>query len=97
MYGLVSWLHEKAQSPNQNYFRKGRKQVGALSSAERGLTMTRILLQCIRNVHAANVHICQAANETNCWIDPPAGAWAECHAGGWRQGQIFLSCFKRFT
>lgn len=76
---------------------KGKKQVGALTSAERGQTVT--------------VEVC--FNAAGSYMPPffifprqrfkpemmngaSPGAWAECHQSGWMQTEIFEHWFQRF-
>lgn len=77
---------------------KGRRQVGTVTSAKRGQTVT--------------AEICVSAS--GCYVPPmliyprkrmqqefetglPPGAWAEFHEVGWMTKKVFLVWFKRFV
>ncbi|XP_044765586.1 jerky protein homolog-like [Coccinella septempunctata] len=76
----------------------GKKQVGALTSAERGTTIT--------------IEIC--FNAAGSYLPPmfiyprkrmkpellngaPPNSWAECSDSGWITAEIFLKCFQKFV
>ncbi|KAJ8980866.1 hypothetical protein NQ317_008925 [Molorchus minor] len=59
---------------------KGKRQVGCLTSGERGVLVT--------------VEICMSASEL--LDDAPPGSTAHYHTSGWMQKEIFLSWFDQF-
>ncbi|XP_072400399.1 uncharacterized protein [Diabrotica undecimpunctata] len=86
------------KSLNKIIATKGKKQVGSLSSAERGKMLT--------------VEICMGADGSfmpPLFIFPrkrmkpelldgaPPGSWAECNDSGWMQGDLFVKWFKKFV
>ncbi|KAJ8936524.1 hypothetical protein NQ318_022612 [Aromia moschata] len=76
---------------------KEKKQVGSLSSADRGQNrLCRNLHECHRRVHAStsSVRVIQRMKPelNNC----SPGMWAECHVRGWMQKEIFEKLFEKF-
>lgn len=86
-----------AKSLNKIIATKGKKQVGSLSSAERGQSLT--------------VEICMSADgsfmppyfifprkrmKVELMDGAPPGSWADCNDSGWMQGNLFVEWFKKF-
>ncbi|KAJ4433337.1 hypothetical protein ANN_15596 [Periplaneta americana] len=78
---------------------KGRKQVGVLTSAERGKTITiEVCFNAAGTSYMAPTFIFPRVRANNQLMnDCPPGATAEYHPSGWMQSEIFFSWFKRFV
>ncbi|KAJ4440820.1 hypothetical protein ANN_10666 [Periplaneta americana] len=77
---------------------KGRKQVGVLTSAERGNTITIEVCFNAAGTYMAPTFIFPRVRANNQLMNNcPPGATAEYHPSGWMQSEIFFSWFKRFV
>ncbi|KAJ4451687.1 hypothetical protein ANN_03157 [Periplaneta americana] len=77
---------------------KGRKQVGVLTSAERGKTITIEVCFNAAGITMASTFIFPRVRANNqLMTDFPPGATAEYHPSEWMQSEIFFSWFKRFV
>ncbi|XP_059061706.1 tigger transposable element-derived protein 6-like [Achroia grisella] len=77
---------------------KGRKQVGSLSSAERGQTVTVEVCFNAAGTYMPPTLIFPRQRMKQELLDrAPPGTTAECNAKGWITTEIFLSWFQRFT
>lgn len=77
---------------------KGRKQVGALTSAERGATVTvEICFNGVGRYLPPMFIFPRVRLNPELMNDCPPGAWAECHPSGWIQTDIFFNWFKKFA
>lgn len=77
--------------------RKGRKQVGGLTAAERGETITAEICMSATGVFMPPMLIFPRVKVNNEFLEGcPADAWAEFHKTGWIQSDIFTGWFKKF-
>jgi hypothetical protein len=77
---------------------KGRKQVGVLSSAERGNTVTIEVCSNAAGSYMPPLFIFPRARTNDQLMnDCPPGAWAAFHPSGWMQSDIFFTWFKKFV
>jgi hypothetical protein len=75
----------------------GRRQVGTLTSAERGQLVTAEICFSADGSYMPPMLIFPRKRMKPELLDgAPPGAWAECHPSGWMQAEIFMSWFKRF-
>lgn len=78
--------------------RKGRKQVGALTSAERGTTVTVEVCFNAAGTYMPHMFIYPRKRmNPELMNDCSPGAWAECHPSDWMQTDIFSAWFKKFV
>lgn len=78
--------------------RRGRKQVGALTSAERGTTVTVEVCFNAAGTYMPPMFIYPRKRmNQELMNDCSPGAWAECHPSGWMQTDIFSEWFKKFV
>lgn len=76
---------------------KGRRQVGTLTSAERGQLVTaEICIGADGSYMPPMLIFPRKRIQPELMDGAPPGAWAECHTSGWIQTDIFMSWFKRF-
>lgn len=77
---------------------KGRKQVGSLSSAERGQTVTVEVCFNAAGTYMPPTLIFPRQRMKQELLDrAPPGTTAECNAKGWMTSEIFMSWFQRFV
>lgn len=77
---------------------KGRKQVGVLTSAERGNTVTIEVCYNAAGSYMPPMFVFPRARANDQLLnDCPPGAWAEYHPSGWMQSNIFFNWFKKFV
>ncbi|KAJ4440802.1 hypothetical protein ANN_10648 [Periplaneta americana] len=77
---------------------KVRKQVGVLTSTERGNTITIEVCFNAAGTYMAPTFIFPRARANNQLMNNcPPGATAKYHPSGWMQSEIFFSWFKRFV
>lgn len=77
---------------------KGRKQVGVLTSAERGNTITIEVCYSAAGSYMPPLFVFPRVRANNQLLnDCPPGAWAEFHPSGWMQSHIFFAWFKKFV
>ncbi|XP_067140159.1 uncharacterized protein [Centruroides vittatus] len=77
---------------------KGRRQVGALTSAKRGQTVTVEVYFNAASTYLLPMFVYLRLRMKQELLNGAApGTWAECHSSGWMQGNIFISWFKRFV
>ena len=75
----------------------GKRQVGTLTSAERGKVMTTIVCFSAIGSYMPPMFIFPRKRMKLELLDgAPAGSWGECHESGWIQGHLFLLWLKRF-
>lgn len=75
----------------------GKRQVGTLTSAERGKLMTAILCFSAVGSYMPPMFIFPRKRMKPELLDgAPAGSWGECHESGWIQGHLFIIWLKRF-
>jgi len=76
---------------------RGRRQVGALTSAERGQTVTVEICMCADGSFMPPMLIFPRVRSKPELIDgAPPGSWAEVHPSGWIQSDLFLKWFEKF-
>lgn len=77
---------------------KGKKQVGKLSSAERGTLVTAAVCMSAAGIFMPLMFIFPRKKPNNEFLDhAPPGTTAEFHETGWMQKEIFVAWFKRFV
>lgn len=77
---------------------KGKKQVGKLSSAERGTLVTAAVCMSAAGNFMPLMFIFPRKKPNNEFLDhAPPGTTAEFHESGWMQKHIFVAWFKRFV
>ena len=77
---------------------KGKKQVGALTSAERGQLVTALICCSASGAYMPPMLIFPRQRMKDELLDgSPPGTWAVCHPSGWIQKDLFLSWFKKFV
>lgn len=77
---------------------RGRKQVGCLTSAERGNTITIEVCFSAAGAYMPPLFVFpRVRGNDQLMNDCPPGAWAEYHSSGWMQSDIFVSWFKKFV
>jgi hypothetical protein len=75
----------------------GKRQVGGLSSAERGVLVTAEIFMSASCNFMPMVLVFPLARENKELLDDaPPGSTAEYHLSGWMQTEIFLKWFRRF-
>jgi len=76
---------------------RGRRQVGTLTSAERGQTITVEICMCADGSYMPPMLIFPRVRAKPELIDGgPPGSWAEVHPSGWIQTDLFLKWFDKF-
>lgn len=77
--------------------RKGKKQIGSLTSAERGSLVTVVTCMSASGIYVPLLLIFPRKNMKNELKDgAPPGTVFETHPSGWIQGDIFTKWFKHF-
>uniref|UniRef100_A0A146KT86 Tigger transposable element-derived protein 6 n=1 Tax=Lygus hesperus TaxID=30085 RepID=A0A146KT86_LYGHE len=77
--------------------RKGKKQVGALTSSERGvLVTTEICMNAAGNYMAPMFVFPRKKANPRLMIGAPPGSFATYHSSGWIQKDLFLVWFEKF-
>ncbi|CAG5049180.1 unnamed protein product [Parnassius apollo] len=78
--------------------RKGRKQVGAITSAERGTTITvEICFSASGNFMPPMMVYPRKRMDPQLMIKAAPGAWGVCSDSGWMTSELFLDWFKKFV
>ncbi|XP_021190238.3 tigger transposable element-derived protein 6 [Helicoverpa armigera] len=78
--------------------KRGRKQVGAIVSAERGQTVTvEICFSAAGNYMPPMLIFPRKRNNPELMVNSQAGAWGTCSDSGWINSELFLQWFKRFV
>lgn len=78
--------------------RKGRKQVGAITSAERGTTITvEICFSASGNFMPPMMVYPRKRMDPQLMINAAPGAWGVCSNSGWMTSELFLDWFKKFV
>lgn len=76
---------------------RGRRQVGAFTSAERGQTVTVEICMCADGSFMPPMLIFPRVRSKPELVDgAPPGSWAEVHPSGWIQSDLFLKWFEKF-
>ncbi|XP_072375664.1 uncharacterized protein [Diabrotica undecimpunctata] len=84
-----------AKSLNKIIATKGKKQVGSLSSAERGKMLTVEIRMGADGSFMPPLFIFPRKRMKPELLDgAPPGSWAECNDSGWMQGDLFVKWFK---
>lgn len=77
--------------------RRGRKQVGGLTAAERGETVTAEICMSASGAFMPPMLIFPRVRENpEFLVNAPPGSWAEFHRSGWIQEDIFTRWFMKF-
>lgn len=77
---------------------RGRRQVGAITSAERGQTITAEICMSADGSYMPPMLIFPRVRNKPELIDGgPPGAWVEVHPSGWIQTDLFLKWFDKFV
>ncbi|KAJ0169726.1 hypothetical protein K1T71_014332 [Dendrolimus kikuchii] len=75
----------------------GKRQVGTLTSAERGKLMTTIIcFSAVGNYMPPMFIFPRKRMKPELLDGAPAGSWGECHESGWIQSHLFVLWLKRF-
>lgn len=78
--------------------KRGRKQVGAIVSAERGQTVTvEICFSAAGNYMPAMLIFPRKRMTPELMVNSQAGAWGTCSDSGWITSELFLQWFKKFV
>uniref|UniRef100_A0A1B6L3T1 HTH CENPB-type domain-containing protein n=1 Tax=Graphocephala atropunctata TaxID=36148 RepID=A0A1B6L3T1_9HEMI len=76
---------------------KGKRQVGALTSAERGETVTATVCMSASGSYMPPMLIFPRIKKKQEFeLGLPPGAWSETHATGWMTKELFLSWLSKF-
>ncbi|XP_011875210.1 PREDICTED: uncharacterized protein LOC105566092 isoform X2 [Vollenhovia emeryi] len=76
---------------------KGRRQVGAITSADRGETVTAVVcISAAGNYMPPMLIFPRKRMQQEFQTGLPPGSWAEVHSSGWINKNLFLSWFKKF-
>nr|XP_047132584.1 MFS-type transporter clz9-like [Hydra vulgaris] len=76
---------------------KGKRQVGSLTSAERGQLVTAVVCCSASGRYMPPMLIFPRQRMKAELMDgAPPGAWAECHPSGWIQTDLFINWLKKF-
>ncbi|XP_067642531.1 uncharacterized protein [Eurosta solidaginis] len=77
--------------------RKGKRQIGSLTSAERGSTITTIVCMSASGIFVPPLFIFPRKKRSDLLLKgAPPGSIYECHPSGWVQTYIFTIWFKHF-
>lgn len=77
---------------------KGRKQVGALTSAERGATITvEVCFSATGHYIPPMMIFPRKRMKPELMVNAPEGAWGVCSDSGWITTELFLGWFKKFV
>ncbi|XP_047139751.1 uncharacterized protein LOC124815277 [Hydra vulgaris] len=75
----------------------GKRQVGSLTSAERGQLVTAVVCCSASGRYMPPMLIFSRQGMKAELMDgAPPGAWAECHPSGWIQNDLFINWLKKF-
>ena len=75
----------------------GRKQVGALSSAERGATITvEVCFNATGHYMPVMMVFPRKRMKPELMVNAPQGAWGVCSDSGWITTELFLEWFEKF-
>ncbi|XP_022823908.1 uncharacterized protein LOC111354594 [Spodoptera litura] len=76
---------------------RGKKQIGLLTSAERGQLVTVVFCFGADGSYMPPLFIFPRKRmKPELMNNAPRGSWAECHESGWIQKDIFTSWFRKF-
>lgn len=76
---------------------KGKRQVGILTSAERGETVTAVICFSASGTYVPPMLIFpRKRNQPHFSTGLPPGSWVECHETGWITSELFLKWFMKF-
>lgn len=75
---------------------KGKKQVGGLTSGERGKTFTTEICVSASGEHLPLLFIFPQRMSAILLTDTPEGTWGLAHKSGWMQSDLFLQWMKWF-
>ncbi|XP_025414245.1 uncharacterized protein LOC112686259 [Sipha flava] len=76
---------------------KGKRQVGILTSAERGETVTAVICFSASDAYVSPMLIFpRKRNQPHFSTGLPPGSWVECHETGWITSELFLKWFMKF-
>lgn len=76
---------------------KGKKQVGAITSAERGVLSTVVICKAASgNFIVPFINFPRKRMKVECQDGAPPGKGFACHSSGWMQLDIFTDWFKHF-
>lgn len=76
---------------------RGKKQVGALTSAERGVLVTAETCMSASGIFMPTMFVFPRKRENPLLLDDaPPGSFAQYHPSGWMQGDLFLYWFQKF-
>ena len=77
---------------------KGKKQVGSMTSAEKGQLVTALICCSASGRYIPPMLIFPRQRMKDELMDgAPPGAWAVCHPSGWIQTDLFLQWFEEFV
>lgn len=77
---------------------KGKRQVGSLTSAERGETVTGLICMSASGAYMPPMLIFpRKKNQKEFELGLPPGGWAEVHSTGWMTAASFLVWFRKFV
>lgn len=78
--------------------RKGRKQVGSITSAERGTTITiEICFSASGQYMPPMMVFPRKRMDPQLMLNAAPGAWGVCSDSGWMTAELFLGWFKKFV
>ena len=77
---------------------KGKRQVGAITSAERGETVTCLICMSPSGSYMPPMLVFPRKKmQKEFELGLPPGSWAEVHSTGWMTAELFLVWFKKFV
>lgn len=77
---------------------KGKRQVGSLTSAERGETVTCLICMSASGAYMPPMLIFpRKKKQKEFELGLPPGGWAEVHSTGWMTAESFLVWFRKFV
>lgn len=77
--------------------RRGKKQVGAMTSCERGELVSAEICFSASGIYMPPMLVFpRKKRDLSYEIGAPPGAWAEFHPSGWMQTEIFVNWMKKF-
>lgn len=86
-----------AKSLNKIIATRGKKQVGSLSSAERGKMLTVEICMGADGSFMPPLFVFPRKRMKQELLDSaPPGSWAECNDSGWMQSDLFVKWFEKF-
>ena len=90
-------MHKVQSKPSKVFALKGRKQVGSLTSAERGLLSTAVIYASAGgNFVPPMIIFPRKRMKVELQDVAPPGTTFECHSSGWMQLEIFSKWFEHF-